>query len=325
LHVTHPTHWFFIIRQRAWTELLLVAILLLACSPVPDVPLPHLHSVPLPTQPASTPIALPTLIPTSTLFLPTPAPSATPISALRLLDDPQLAKPTDFSSAFANLRTGQHAYSYTLASGTQINFWMYLPAAYQPTKKWPLILYLHSSLEQGSNLNLVRERALPKKLEQAPSLPFIVISPQIEANYWYFYVDTLETLLSGLEKELPIDTHQEYLTGFSLGGYGTWAYAYHYPERFAAIAPVAGSLDENSFFMVPGDFCRMKAVPVWAFHGELDVNVSAQEDNALIKALSECGGEAKITLYPEVRHLLAAELAYADENLYTWLLAHTRP
>ena len=313
------------VHPRTLAGLVLVGCLLIACSPISNAPLAQTGGSVPPTQPAGTPIALPTLIPTSTLFLPTLAPSATPSSVLHLLDDLHPANVTTFTSAFTNLRTGQHAYSYTLASGAQINFLMYLPAAYLPAKKWPLILYLHSSLEKGSDLNMLRERALPKKLEQDPALPFIVISPQIEAKYWYFYVDTLEVLLNDLEKKLPIDTHKEYLTGFSLGGYGAWAYAYHVPERFAAIAPVAGSLDENSFFMVPDDFCRMKAVPVWAFHGELDENVSAKEDNALIQALSECGGEAKITLYPEVRHLQAGELAYADENLYTWLLSHARP
>lgn len=304
--------------------MILLVFILAACSASPTVPLFIPAKDTQRPQPRSQIEALPTLVPTRTIVVSTTVPILTPNPALRLIEEPGAAGALSFAFEIANLRPGQYAYSYLNAENEEINFLMYLPVSYDPQKTWPLILYLHSSLELGSNLNLVRQRALPKKLENEADFPFIVISPQIQNEYWYKHVDTLENLLEGMEKVLPIDTQREYLTGFSLGGYGTWAYAYHYPDRFAAIAPVSGSLDEGEVFVVPIDFCRMKSVSAWAFHGEIDVSVSPKEEQTLIEALDSCGGEAKITLYPETRHLLAGEMAYADPALYEWLLTHSK-
>jgi pimeloyl-ACP methyl ester carboxylesterase len=313
-------------KHRLYSTLLLIlALLLAACSAAPTAPLDVAPTQTQLAQSGSQIEALPTHTPTSTALVPTPSPSQTPNPALRLIDDSSATGSLPFNFQIANLRPGQFAYSYLRPDNTQIDFLMYLPISYDPQKKWPLILYLHSSLELGSDLNLLRQRSLPKKLEHETDFPFIVISPQIKESYWYKNVKTLESLLDGMEKILPIDRQREYLTGFSLGGYGTWAYAFHYPGRFAAIAPVAGSLDEGGDFYVPVDFCRMKVVPAWAFHGDQDTSVSPIEDQTLVKALTNCGGEAKITLYPRVNHLTAGEMAYAEPDLYTWLLTHSKP
>jgi dienelactone hydrolase len=217
---------------------------------------------------------------------------------------------------------GQHPYIFHTAQNAEIRYLMYLPDSYDSTRQWPLILYLHSSLEEGNDLDKLKERALPENLENEKDFPFIVISPQISEGYWFQYIDSLEDLLDGLEHVLPIDSHRMYLTGFSLGGYGTWAYAYRYPARFAAIAPVNGSLDLGTDFVVPSDICKMDTLPIWAFQGALDSTVNPQEQEALVHVLSKCGAEAKITVYPDAGHFLPGNLAYEDPSLYDWFLAH---
>lgn len=222
------------------------------------------------------------------------------------------------------LLPGQQVYEFVTGQNDEIHFLMYLPYSYDPRKKWPLILFLHSSLEVGTDLDKVRERALPEKLENEKDFPFIVVSPQISQGFWYTYIDELEDLLTQLENTLPVDNQRVYLTGFSLGGYGTWAYARIHPERFAAIAPVAGSLDEGTDFKVPIDICTMDTVPVWAFHGANDVTVNPDEEKSLVNALSNCGDETRLTIYSETGHLKSGELAYADPALYDWLLEHKK-
>ena len=141
-------------------------------------------------------------------------------------------------------------------------------------------------------------------------------SPQARNHFEAFGPATLNAMLDDLLEQLPVDPDRVYLTGLSMGGIWTYGWAIQHPERFAAIAPVCGLWD-------PADACRLKDVPVWAFHGAQDPVVPLEGDQGMIDAIKACGGDARLTVYLYTGHD-SWNQAYADPELYTWLLQQRR-
>ena len=117
-------------------------------------------------------------------------------------------------------------------------------------------------------------------------------------------------------REYRIDAERIYLTGLSLGGFGTWAMAMAHPQRFAAIAPICGGGDPNAV-------CRIKHVPVWTFHGARDTIVPIESTERMVDALKKCGGHVLFTVYPEAGHDSWTQ-TYANQQLYDWFLQWRR-
>ncbi len=217
------------------------------------------------------------------------------------------------------LAPGQHAQSFEKEIGKTVRsrFLLYLPDGYDAdaNKKWPLIVFLHGSGERGDDLEQVKAHGLPQRLGGKNALPFIVVSPQAPPDTRWDS-DTIHALLDELIARLPVDAQRIYLTGLSLSGYGTWAIAGDRPQRFAAIAPVCGAGETDNA-------CRLKDVPIWAFHGAQDSVVPLQDDQAMVDAVRACGGDVKFTVYPGVDHD-AWTPTYANPALYEWFLQHRR-
>jgi predicted peptidase len=183
-----------------------------------------------------------------------------------------------------------------------------------------VLLCLHGKGERGDNLAQLKEVGLLSRLEYnadfRKSFPFIVIAPQCRENDWWSSHE-LARLLDDVEAKCRVDVDREYVTGMSMGGYGTWALANEFPDRFAAIAPICGGGD-------PLEASRLAHVPVWAFHGAKDSTVPFWESEQMVKALRTLGDEVQFTVYPDTGHD-AWTAAYSTNELYTWLLAHHRP
>src|SRR5438067_1488997 len=162
----------------------------------------------------------------------------------------------------------------------------------------------------------VETHGRPKLVASKPDFPFIVASPQARNHFEAFGPATLNAMLDDLLEQLPVDPDRVYLTGLSMGGIWTYGWAIQHPERFAAIAPVCGLWD-------PADACRLKDVPVWAFHGAQDPVVPLEGDQGMIDAIKACGGDARLTVYLYTGHD-SWNQAYADPELYTWLLQQRR-
>lgn len=113
-----------------------------------------------------------------------------------------------------------------------------------------------------------------------------------------------------------MDQKRIYLTGLSLGGHGTWALSCRYPDRFAAIAPFCGKGSTDKA-------CNLKEVPVWAFHGAKDNVVPLKESEIMVDAVKACGGDAILTIYPNIGHACWDE-AYNGKELYDWFLKHRK-
>jgi predicted peptidase len=163
----------------------------------------------------------------------------------------------------------------TITKTVRLDYLLHLPGPSREGRgrTWPLILFLHGAGERGSDLNLVRKHGIPKIAESARDLPFVTVSPQCPTDsVWDDQVDALLALLDEVSAAHPVDPDRVYLTGMSLGGYGTWNLAALHPDRFAAIAPICGGAISMRGF--PDRVCSLRQVPVWAFHGALDPSTS---------------------------------------------------
>lgn len=217
------------------------------------------------------------------------------------------------------LAAGQHPQTLEMQIDPVVKtrFLLYLPTGYNQAdgRKWPLIVFLHGSGERGADVDKVKAYGPPKIVETQTDFPFILASPQAPENTVWNSA-AVNALLDALIARLPVDVDRIYLTGLSLGGYGTWNIAADRPERFAAIAPVCGASDVKRA-------CHLKNVPVWAFHGEQDAVVSLKDDAAMVEAVKACGGDVKFTVYPGVGHDSWTQ-TYANPVLYEWFLQHKR-
>lgn len=215
------------------------------------------------------------------------------------------------------------------ASGVKINYLISQPEDYGavPGKQWPLIFCLHGSGERGNNAALLYPYMdpIPDGIFIQADIyrireQFIIVWPQCPANGWWSTPNMLEVLDAFLDQvmaEYNVDANRLYLTGISMGGEGVWALAMTYPERFAAVAPVASlpyRMDE---------VCVLKDVPVWVFHSAKDTVCSPAPIQLMAEALEACGGDVKFTLYPDLNHASSCVEAANTPELYDWFLQHS--
>ncbi len=212
----------------------------------------------------------------------------------------------------------EQAFAKTITKDLSIKYLLYLPKGYgEKERKWPLMMFLHGAGERGSNLNKVKVHGPPKIVEAGKDLPFIIVSPQCpKDDWWTERDDELIHLLDDIQKRYDVDAERVYLTGLSMGGYGTWTLGSTYPERFAAIVPICGG--GKRFFG-----WRLKDVPVWAFHGGKDSVVPLRESAEMVQAVNRGGGDAKLTVYPDANHDSWTK-TYDNPELYKWLLKHRK-
>ena len=199
-----------------------------------------------------------------------------------------------------------------------LDYLVALPDGYADgAEAWPLVLFLHGSGERGADLTKVKVHGPPRRLAEGERFPFLLVAPQAPEGGWWD-AKALGALLDEVERTYRVDPDRVYVTGLSMGGYGTWALAEAFPGRFAAIAPVCGG-------GTPSRICPAveAGTKVWAFHGVLDDVVPVQRSLEMAERARRCGGDVRLTLYPEAGHDSWTE-TYADPALYSWLLAQRR-
>jgi pimeloyl-ACP methyl ester carboxylesterase len=230
--------------------------------------------------------------------------------------------------------------SYTNADGHVLPYRLFIPPGYTPDKKYPLVLFLHGSGEAGNNdeTQLVGggPAALSHPLLQAQH-PSFVLCPQIPFRaQWGFGLNNnwppqaLFGLLGQLQKEFNLDADRIYITGLSLGGFGTWDMIGRYPNLFAAAVPVSAAGD-------PTQVEKFKTLPIWALQGDADYAVAFAGlmpknkglipgivgDGDMIAALEKAGGHPKFTVFKGQGHGIWP-LAYNEPGLYDWLFSQKR-
>ena len=219
--------------------------------------------------------------------------------------------------------TGQTAQKFSIERQQVLaaDYLLSLPEGYgaDATKRWPLILFLHGAGERGTNIWLVAKHG-PPKIELAKK-EFIIVSPQCsERKIWSN--DLLLALLEDIEGKYPVDTKRIYLTGLSMGGFGTWSLGLSHPEKFAAIAPICGGGELITPLLA--DRAKLASLPVWAFHGAKDPVVPVGETKRMVALMKKYGAaEVKLTIYPDAQHDSWTE-TYANPELFEWFLKHSR-
>lgn len=206
----------------------------------------------------------------------------------------------------------------------RLDYLLYLPKDYAAGagKSWPLVLFLHGAGERGTELQKVAVHGPPKLVKEGKEFPFILASPQCpEGQVWDD--SALIGLLDEIQSKYAVDGRRVYVTGLSMGGYGTWQLAQRHPQRFAAVAPICGGGDRIRA-LLPSQVESLKTLGVWAFHGAKDSVVPLSESERMVEAFKRAGvKDIQLTVYPEANHDSWTE-TYANPQLYEWLLQHRR-
>jgi predicted peptidase len=211
--------------------------------------------------------------------------------------------------------------------GRTLPYRLLQPPRRAPGTAYPLVLFLHGAGEKGDDnerqlTNGVEQFALP---DNRKKYPCFVAAPQCPRHQWWGSGDgglaePMELafgLLAALEREYPVDPRRRYITGISMGGFGTWDALAARPDYFAAAIPVCGGGE-------PAHAGRYVNLPLWVFHGARDQVVDVQYSRIMVDALQRAGGAPKYTEYPQGRHDVW-NTVYRDPAVLAWLFAQLRP
>lgn len=212
----------------------------------------------------------------------------------------------------------------SILTGKPRAYGMFVPPEYNESKrKWPVILFLHGIGERGDDIELVKKHGPLKVAMMGSKFPFLVVAPQCpkpekgEPNLKYTWKESGEDLLTILEQvksDYRVDPDRIYLTGLSLGGFGSFYMAAQYPGRWAAVAPICGGGDASM-----AD--KYRGTPFWVFHGEKDRVVPMSRSKEMVEAMKALGVDVKFTTYPEADHDSWTK-TYENDELYAWFLSH---
>lgn len=189
-------------------------------------------------------------------------------------------------------------------------------------ERYPLLIWLHGSGQSGTDNEAQMGGATRvfSKEESQEAHPCFILSPQCPDSDigWKNEVETnLMTVIADLVENLPIDENRIYLTGSSMGGFGSWRISANHPETFAAVVPICGGGNT-------GDAERLKNIPLWAFHGDKDDQVNVEKSREMFKAVQAAGGE--VIKYDELAgegHNIAGGV-YARDDLAPWIFEQKR-
>ena len=202
------------------------------------------------------------------------------------------------------------------AQKATVRYLISLPQNYNEQDKCPLLIFLHGAGERGNDLNRVKVHGPTKIVRKKNTTPFVIVSPQCPRREGW-KVEKLSKLLDHVLATTKADPERVYLTGLSLGGYGTWGWAAQEPKRFAAAIPICGGGN-------PSAAEKLVKLPIWAFHGGKDSVVPLSRSEAMVEAIKKAGGtKVKLTIYPEAGHDSWTK-TYNNPEIYKWLLTHKR-
>jgi predicted peptidase len=207
---------------------------------------------------------------------------------------------------------------------TQSDYLYYAPARSEKGEPKPLLIFLHGSGQRGTHINQLKTLIPPFRwFITQEAVPFVIVAPQCKPNA-FWNPDELDEWLDHLIEEGGFDRDRIYLTGLSMGGYGTIHWAAHRAKTFKAIAPVCGGWFRSERVDKPSMKKRktLASHPIWLFHGELDRVVLSSESKRVRDWVKAVGNkEVKCTIYPHLGHN-CWDAAYLNSTLYDWLLSY---
>lgn len=221
--------------------------------------------------------------------------------------------------------------TYVSPSGATLPYRLFVPDTIDPDARYPLVVFLHGGRGTGTdNVAQISETCYSGshvwiRSEVQAKHPAFVLAPQLPPGERWGAPSSREPstygalaveLVNELQREYPIDRDRTYLTGQSLGGWGTWDLIAKRPALFAAAIPVCGGGN-------PGTASTMKDMAIWAFHGEKDEQISVERSRAMVEALEAAGVDVRYTEYPTAGHAIW-DRAYDEDGLTDWLFAQRR-
>lgn len=275
----------------------------------------------------------------------------------KFAEDPPLTSAENLAWVESNLDSVMQKRSFIASNGLEMPYRLFIPAGFKKDEKLPLLIHLHGRGERGTdnweklynNIPLFTgDRSIVSPNMQA-TYRCIVLVPQCsdktENEEWAKWVgNTPETPFEGLGKDgsyqmaakpsesgaaalelieqiieqYSIDQKRVYLTGLSMGGFGTWEFISRKPELFAAAVPMAGYSD-------PSQIERIKDIPIWIFHGDIDRWNPVEGSRTMFKLLQEAGAEVHYTEYANVEHTPTFKKAWREElELIPWIFSKRR-
>jgi dienelactone hydrolase len=221
---------------------------------------------------------------------------------------------TELAAAKAN----DEIHGKFMYSSLKLNYLLTFPKNYKEKgAPVPLIVFMHGGGERGDKIELLKRHGPPMMVANGEELPFAVLSPQCPRGLrWTHLLVQVKEMIDEIANTYNIDKQRIYLTGVSLGGYGSWNLAMTYPNDFAAIAPMAcngGMIDEA---------WRLIDLPIWAFQGEKDGFELHQIMIDKVKKKSRT--DVRYTMYLDTDHEGTWVQAYKNPELYKWFLSHKR-
>src|SRR5215831_15273763 len=221
-----------------------------------------------------------------------------------------------------------------VVQGTSYKYQVYVPENWSSSKRWPVILFLHGAGERADDGIFQTQVGIGRAIrEHRDRFPVVVVLPQCRKEHWWTQSPMDDVAIAALEaasKEFRGDRDRTYLTGLSMGGYGTWHLAGKYPGRFAALAPICGGvlmpdaarLESRDDATPYGDAAGKIGgkTPTWIFHGADDPVVPVSESQRMYRAMKALGGDVRYTEYPGVGHDSWTK-AYDEAELLEWMLS----
>lgn len=183
-------------------------------------------------------------------------------------------------------------------------------------KDFPLLIYLGGGSQRGNDLNKLKTYGIPFYIEQGHEYDFIIASPQCPDDKNWTAENWFESLYADLNSKYWIDTTRIYVTGISIGGFGTWQVAIDYPDKFAAIVPFCGGINDTDTVNIS----RLKHLPIWTFHGTMDDLIPIGETERVVNKLEEYD-YIRFTRLQNEGHSI--QYLYADNKIYDWLLQYS--
>ncbi len=190
------------------------------------------------------------------------------------------------------------------------------PKGYDADNKYPIIYFLHGAGTRGTDTKALENNGFFEAVHKHEKFPFITVAPLCHENTWFDLFESLKALAIAVSHFDFADSERIYLVGTSMGAYAAWELAMSIPDVFAAVIPVCGG---GMYWNAD----RLKNLPIWAFHGEMDNVVLCEESKKMVDAVNSCGGSAKLTLYPDVNHS-AWIPTYSNYAVFEWLLSNKR-
>lgn len=236
-------------------------------------------------------------------------------------DSSSTASPPDITDFIPPGQSDKDSAYYQYAQ-SNIPYRIMVPAKFDSTKKYPLVIFLHGIDQRGSDNNKqLRWGASVFQLDSIRSkYPSFVVFPQCPANTTWFnngMLSQLKTFIDQLLTIKSIDQDRVYIEGLSMGAYGIYAFIARYPEVFTAAITISGDGDKSK-----AD--RMASVAWKIYGGEKDEVVSASKCEAMAEALSEAGAVVSLKIFPGAGHSESWERAFVEPDYFSWIFSKTK-